>query len=109
MARHRKDLGARKHVRVELHKPEHLIPAPEAAWIECQILDVSDRGACLQVRERRCRIFGLAFTADGGRVTGVLASGAGANWSAPASCQQGTRQGLAFASADPEGRKAPAA
>ena len=31
MARHRKDLGARKHVRVELHKPGFLIPAPEAA------------------------------------------------------------------------------
>ena len=26
MVRHRKDLGARKHVRVDLHKPGFLIP-----------------------------------------------------------------------------------
>src|ERR1700736_5571527 len=48
MARHRKDLGARKHVRVDLHKPGFLIPAPDAPWIECLIVDVSDTGACLE-------------------------------------------------------------
>jgi hypothetical protein len=66
MARHRKDLGARKHVRVELYKPGFLIPAPEAPWIECLILDVSDSGACLEVGALAVpKLFGLAFTAGG--------------------------------------------
>ncbi len=74
MARQRKDLGARKHVRVALRKPGFLIPAPEAPWIECQILDVSDRGACLEVGALAVpTIFGLAFTADGRGVSGVPA------------------------------------
>jgi hypothetical protein len=66
MARHRKDLGARKHVRVELYKPGFLIPAPDAPWIECQIVDVSDNGVCLEVGALAVpRLFGLAFTARG--------------------------------------------
>jgi hypothetical protein len=66
MARHRKDLGARKHVRVELYKPGFLIPAPDAPWIECHILDVSDAGACLEVGALAVpELFGLAFTAGG--------------------------------------------
>jgi hypothetical protein len=35
MARHRKDLGARRHVRVDLHKRGFLILALDAPWIEC--------------------------------------------------------------------------
>jgi hypothetical protein len=66
MARHRKDLGARKHVRVELHKAGFLIPAPDAPWLECQIIDVSDTGACVEVGALAVpEIFGLAFTAKG--------------------------------------------
>jgi hypothetical protein len=66
MARDRKDLGARKHVRVELYKPGFLIPAPDAPWIECLILDVSDSGVCLQVGALSVpKLFGLAFTAGG--------------------------------------------
>jgi PilZ domain len=66
MARHRKDLGARKHVRVDLYKPGFLIPAPEAPWIECTILDVSDSGACLDVGALVVpQLFGLSFTAGG--------------------------------------------
>ena len=66
MARHRKDLGARKHVRVDLNKPGFLIPAPEAPWIECTIIDVSDNGACLEVGALAVpELFGLAFTAGG--------------------------------------------
>jgi hypothetical protein len=66
MARHRKDLGARRHVRVELHKQGFLIPAPDAPWIECQILDVSHNGACLEVGALAIPVlFGLAFTAKG--------------------------------------------
>jgi hypothetical protein len=66
MARHRKDLGARKHMRVELYKPGFLIPAPDAPWIECQIVDVSDNGVRLDVGALAVpRLFGLAFTERG--------------------------------------------
>jgi hypothetical protein len=66
MARHRKDLGARKHVRVDLHKQGFLIPAPDAPWIECVILEVSDGGASLDVGELAVpEVFGLAFTTGG--------------------------------------------
>jgi hypothetical protein len=66
MARDRKDLGARKHFRVDLHKPGFLIPAPDAPWIECLIVDVSDEGVCLDVGALSVpKIFGLAFTSGG--------------------------------------------
>ena len=66
MARDRKDRGVRKHVRVELYKPGFLIPAPDAPWIECTILDVSDTGTCLEVGALVVpQLFGLAFTAGG--------------------------------------------
>jgi hypothetical protein len=66
MARNREDPGARKHVRVDLHKPGFLIPAPDAPWIECTILDVSDSGASLDVGALAVpELFGLAFTAGG--------------------------------------------
>ena len=66
MARQRKDLGARKHVRVNLHKPGFVIPAPDAPWIECTIIDVSENGACLDVGALPVpKIFGLAFTGGG--------------------------------------------
>jgi PilZ domain len=66
MARHRKDLGARKHVRVNLHKPGFVIPAPDAPWIECTIVDVSEKGVCLDVGALPVpKLFGLAFTATG--------------------------------------------
>ena len=48
MARDRKDLGARKFVRIDLRKRGFLIPAPDAPWIECYILDISENGACLE-------------------------------------------------------------
>ena len=66
MARHRKDLGARRAVRVDLHQLGFLIPAPDAPWIECLIVDVSDSGACLDVGALAVpKIFGLSFTAGG--------------------------------------------
>ena len=66
MARHRTDPGARKPVRVDLHKPGFLIPAPDAAWIECVITEVSDDGVCLDVGALAVpELFGLAFTASG--------------------------------------------
>jgi hypothetical protein len=66
MARQRKDLGARKHVRVNLHKPGFVIPAPDAPWIECTIVDVSEKGVSLDVGALPVpKLFGLAFTATG--------------------------------------------
>ena len=66
MARDRKDLGARKFVRVDLQKPGFLIPAPNAPWIECYILDISDNGACLDVGDLAVpKVFGLSLTASG--------------------------------------------
>ena len=66
MARDRKDLGARKFVRVDLRKRGFLIPAPDAAWIECYILDISDNGACLDVGDLAVpKVFGLSLTAGG--------------------------------------------
>jgi hypothetical protein len=65
MARHRKDLGARRNVRVDLYKPGFLIPAPDAPWIECTI-EVSDEGVSLDVGGLAVpELFGLAFTAGG--------------------------------------------
>jgi hypothetical protein len=66
MTRHRKDLGGRKYARVELHKPGYLILAPDAPWIECLIIDVSESGVCLEVGALAVpELFGLAFTAAG--------------------------------------------
>ena len=66
MARDRKDLGARKFVRVDLHKRGFLIPAPDAAWIECYVLDISENGACLDVGDLAVpKMFGLSLTAGG--------------------------------------------
>jgi hypothetical protein len=63
MAKSRKDSGTRKHVRVDLQKPGFLIPAPDAPWIECVIVDVSDEGVSLDVGALAVpKIFGLAFT-----------------------------------------------
>jgi hypothetical protein len=73
MARHRNNLGARKNFRIDLHKPGFLIPEPDAPWIECMILEVSDGGVCLDVGALSVpKMFGLAFTA-GGEVLRVCA------------------------------------
>src|ERR1700742_3955534 len=66
MAKNRNNGDARKHVRVDLQKPGFLIPAPDAPWIECLIMDVSDDGVCIDVGALVVpKIFGLAFTAGG--------------------------------------------
>jgi hypothetical protein len=66
MARNRKYPGARDDIRVDLHKPGFLIPAPDAPWIECLIVDVSGNGVCLDVGALAVpKIFGLAFTSGG--------------------------------------------
>jgi hypothetical protein len=66
MARNRRDPGARKDFRVDLYKPGFLIPAPDAPWIECTIVDVGDDGVCLEVGALAVpELFGLAFTSGG--------------------------------------------
>lgn len=66
MARDRKDLGSRKFVRVHLRKPGFLIPAPDAPWIQCHILDISSNGACLDVGDLAVpKVFGLSLTSGG--------------------------------------------
>jgi hypothetical protein len=66
MTRDRKDLGARKHVRVDLRKPGFLIPAPDAPWIECHVIDISENGACLEVGDLVVpKLFGLSLTSGG--------------------------------------------
>jgi hypothetical protein len=69
--RHRKDLGARKHLRIEYQRPSYIIPAPDAPWLECFILDVSESGICLDVGALAVpSVFGVSFT-SGGEVTRV--------------------------------------
>jgi hypothetical protein len=64
--RHPKDLGERKNVRVDLKRPGFIIPAPDAPWIECLIVDVSDSGVCLDVGALVVpKLFGLAFNSRG--------------------------------------------
>ena len=109
-ARHRKDLGARKRVRVDLYKPGFLIPAPEAPWIAGLIVDVSDRGVCLEVGALAVpELFGLAFTA-GGEVLRVcsLAWRRGELVGARFVTAKELRQGFVPADADPDLRKAAA-
>jgi len=66
MAKQRKGPGARKGVRVELHAPGFLIPTPDAPWIECMIVEVSDEGVSLDVGSLAVpKLFGLAFTSGG--------------------------------------------
>jgi hypothetical protein len=109
MSRHRNDLGARK--RVDLHKPGFLIPAPDAPWIECVIVDVSDQGACLEVGALAVpELFGLAFTA-GGEVLRVcsLVWRRGEQIGARFVTAKELRQGLVRSEeADPEPQKASA-
>jgi hypothetical protein len=45
----REYLGNRKNARVELERPGFVIPAPDAPWIQCKIVDISDSGVCIDV------------------------------------------------------------
>jgi hypothetical protein len=110
MPRTRKDLGARRRVRVDLYKQGFLISAPDAPWIECLIVDVSDTGASLEVGALAVpKIFGLAFTA-GGEVLRVcsLAWRNGERVGARFVTAKELREGFQPAEADPKLEKAPA-
>ena len=110
MARQRGELGGRKDVRVDLYKQGFLIPTPEAPWIECLIVDVSDNGACLDVGALAVPdLFGLAFTA-GGEVLRVcsLVWRRGELIGARFVSVKELRQGLVPVDADPKLLNAPA-
>src|SRR5258708_33595728 len=102
MARHRKDLGARKHVRVDLYKQGFLIPAPDAPWIECLIVDVSEEGVSLDVGALAVPdLFGLSFTPGGEGLRGCsLAWRKGELIGAEVVTAQELRQGFETAEAD---------
>jgi hypothetical protein len=111
MARHRKEFGGRKSVRIDLYKPGFVIPAPDAPWIGCLIIDVSDSGVCLEVGALAVpKLFGLAFTA-GGEVLRVcsIAWRRGELLGARFVTAKELRQGLMPADADSKPQKAPAA
>ncbi len=58
--------GTRRSARVDLHTSGFLIPAPDAPWIACTIIDVSEHGVCLDVGDLAVpKLFGLTFTATG--------------------------------------------
>jgi hypothetical protein len=64
--RHRKDIGQCKNGRIDYQRPGFLIPAPDAPWVECFILDVSEGGIRLDVGGSDVpEIFGVAFSSDG--------------------------------------------
>jgi hypothetical protein len=49
-----------------LYTTGFVIPAPDAPWIECTIIDVSENGVCLDVGDLAVpKLFGLAFTSSG--------------------------------------------
>ena len=66
MARHRKELGARRHARIQLRKSVYLIMAPTSPWIQCMVVDVSEAGVCLEVGSIAVpELFGISFTSGG--------------------------------------------
>jgi hypothetical protein len=111
MAKQRKEFGGRRSVRIDLNKPGFLIPTPDAPWIECMIIDVSDNGVCLEVGALAVpKLFGLAFTA-GGEVLRVcsIAWRRGELLGARFVSAKELRQGFVPEESDSEGQKAPAA
>ena len=104
MAKQRIERGTRKSVRIDLHTQGFLIPAPDAPWIACEIVDVSNHGVCLEVGDLAVpKLFGLAFTA-GGEVLRVcsLIWRRGERIGARFVSAKELRQGLAPAEANPK-------
>jgi hypothetical protein len=111
MTRQHKEFGGRRSVRIDLNKPGFLIPAPDAPWIECLIVDVSDNGVCLEVGALAVpKLFGLAFTA-GGEVLRIcsIAWRKGELLGARFVSAKELRQGFMPEETDPQEEKAPVA
>src|ERR1700748_391763 len=66
MTKQRTERGTRRSARIDLHTSGFLIPAPDAPWIACTIVDVSEHGVCLDVGDLAVpKLFGLTFTSTG--------------------------------------------
>jgi PilZ domain len=62
----RKGLGERKYERINYQRPGFIVPAPDAPWLECFIVDVSNAGICLDVGALVVPdIFAVAFNKSG--------------------------------------------
>ena len=62
-----RELGRRKCHRVNFERSAFIILAPDAPWIECSILDISETGVCLKIGALAMpnKIFGLALNSAG--------------------------------------------
>ncbi len=66
MTKQHTERGTRRSARIDLHTSGFLIPAPDAPWIACTIVDVSEHGVCLDVGDLAVpKLFGLTFTSTG--------------------------------------------
>ncbi len=66
MVRNSDNPGARKHARVVFEKPGFVIPTPDSPWIECDVVDISQGGVCLDVGAMFVpELFGVAFNPSG--------------------------------------------
>jgi hypothetical protein len=55
-------LGNRQHKRVDLRYPVFVRATPTGAWAECSVINVSETGICIDVKETFVpKTFGIAF------------------------------------------------
>jgi PilZ domain len=60
------ELGRRKSLRVNFERSAFIILVPDAPWIECSIIDISETGVCLKVGALTVpKVFGLALNPSG--------------------------------------------
>ena len=61
-----KDLGGRKHERIDFHRPAFVVLEPGGPWLECMILDISKGGVRLEVGALPVsKLFVLILTPNG--------------------------------------------
>ncbi len=61
-----REVGKRKHDRVDLRKPAFIVLEPNGAWFECAMLDISEGGVSLEVGELPVgKVFVLILTPNG--------------------------------------------
>jgi hypothetical protein len=66
MVRKFDDLGERRHARIGFQKPGYVIPTPDSPWIECEVVDISQGGVCIDVGNLFIPdLFGVAFSPAG--------------------------------------------
>ena len=66
LVRKDREQGRRKNQRVNFERSGFIIFEPDAPWIECSILDISETGVCLKVGKLVVpKVFGLALNSAG--------------------------------------------